>query len=179
MRKQTFSLIPFPGSDVPDVQLNGQVGRQNNSLTLQYSLRGETARILLPERSSQPVRRDGLWVTTCFEFFLAPLNDPQYWEFNLSPSGDWNVYRMDAYRRVGFREEMSIDRLQSEAWLDAGCFMLNANIDLSPLIEQNHPIQIGISSVIQTIEKHESYWALGHPDVKADFHNRDSFLIHL
>lgn len=125
------------------------------------------------------MRKDGLWVTTCFEFFLALPDDPRYWEFNLSPSGDWNVYHMDAYRRVGFREETSIQRLQIEVRNEAGCISLNADVDLSPLIPEGQPIQLGFASIIQTIDKHETYWALAHPDSKADFHIRDCFLIRL
>jgi len=179
MTKQSFSLIPCCDSDIPALQCSGRVVRQNNFLSVQYSLLGEAGNIVLPAPSTPPKRKDGLWATTCFEFFLALPDDPQYWEFNLSPSGDWNVYHMDAYRRVGFREETSIQRLQFEVTNEADCVLLNADVDLSPLISADHPIQLGFASVIQTIERHQSYWALAHLDSKADFHIRDSFLIHL
>lgn len=179
MTEQAFSLIPFPDSHIPDVKIHGHASRQNNLLTIQYSLLGETGTILLPERSTSPVRKDGLWATTCFEFFFAPQNDPQYWEFNLSPSGDWNIYHMDAYRRVGFREEMSMQRVQFEVRNEAGCISLVAHVDLTPLIPEGHPIQLAISSVLQAVDKHETFWALAHPESKPDFHIRESFLIQL
>jgi hypothetical protein len=83
-------------------------------LALQYSLAGKSADIFLPSPSAHPGRKDELWQTTCFEFFLAAKDQPGYWEFNLAPSGNWNVYRMDAYRGIGFREETSIQRLPFE-----------------------------------------------------------------
>ena len=45
-----------------------------------------------------PQRRDGLWQHTCFEAFFGVLGSDDYWEFNLAPSGDWNVYRFAGYR---------------------------------------------------------------------------------
>jgi hypothetical protein len=179
MTERAFSLIPFPDAHIPDVKIDGHASRQNNLLTIQYLLLGGTGKILLPERSRSPMRKNGLWATTCFEFFLAQHNDPQYWEFNLSPSGDWSLYHMDAYRRVGFREEMSIQRLQFEVRHQAGCVSLNASLDLSPLIQEGQPIELAVSSVLQTIDKHETFWALVHPEAKPDFHIRDSFLIQL
>jgi hypothetical protein len=33
--------------------------------------------------------------------------------------------------------------------------------------------------VIQTQDRHETYWALVHPQPQADFHLRDSFILEL
>lgn len=179
MTEQTFSLIPFSNSNIPAIQITGCVSRENGFLNLQYRLAGETGKIQLPERSTSPVRKDDLWANTCFEFFLAFPDDSRYWEFNLSPSGDWNVYHMEAYRRMGFREETSIQRLEVEMKREAGYVLLNADVDLSPLISGNQRLQLGIASIVQSANQHETYWALAHPHPKPDFHVRDSFLIQL
>lgn len=97
----------------------------------------------------------------------------------MSPSGDWNVYRMDAYRRVGFSEETSIQRLQFEAREAAGIFTLHAAADLSPLVQPTQSLEIGITAVIQTQDSNETYWALSHPAPYADFHLRESFTLAL
>jgi len=177
MNEQSFSLIPFPAPNLPDIAITGNVSRRNNLLALHYSLAGDIDGILLPSTSEHPSRKDDLWKATCFEFFLALRDQPEYWEFNMSPCGDWNVYHMDAYRRVGFREETSIQRLQFEVKREAGRFTLNAAVDLHPLVQQTQSLEIGITTIIQTKDGNETYWALAHPAPQADFHLRESFIL--
>src|SRR5688572_26316236 len=94
MPKQSFSLIPFAALEIPAITITGQVFLQANQLIVYYSLTGDISSVSLPEKSATPRRKDELWRHTCFEFFLAIKDQPAYWEFNFSPSGDWNVYRM-------------------------------------------------------------------------------------
>lgn len=176
MTKQAFSLIPFPAPNIPDISIIGEIALQKNIVILHYSLEGKIDDILLPLASMNPGRKDELWKKTCFEFFLAIKDQPQYWEFNMSPSGDWNVYHMDAYRRVCFREEMSIQQLQFEVQQEPSCFTLDAVVDLNPIIQQSHSLDVGITAVIQTADGNETYWALTHPAPLADFHLRESFI---
>jgi hypothetical protein len=123
------------------------------------------------------MRKDNLWRTTCFEFFVAVKDSPRYWEFNLSPSGEWNVYTMDAYRQVNMREETRIELLQFKVHHDAECFSLESELDLGPIIAEESLIEAGITSVIQANNGKESYWALTHPHTEADFHQRNSFIL--
>ena len=182
MTEQPFSLIPFPAQNIPDITITGKISLQNDLLVLHYSLLGKIGNVLLPAASASPRRKNELWKTTCFEFFLAIKDQPGYWEFNMSPSGDWNVYRMDAYRRAGFREETSIQRLQLEAKREAGMFVLSAAIDLNPIFQHGFASQLleaGITAIIQTKDGDETYWALAHPAPYADFHLRESFTLAL
>lgn len=179
MTQHHFSLIPFHGSNIPEIKITGKVARRKNILTVHYSLTGEMEAILFPETSAHPTRKDELWTATCFEFFLAIKGQPHYWEFNVSPSGDWNIYHMDAYRRVGFRQETLIERLQFEVLEEADYFSVDAVVDLNPIIKEEDPIEAGITSVIQSRDGNETYWALAHPKPQADFHLRESFVIEL
>ena len=177
MTGQSFSLIPFPNPNSPDITIQGKILRQNNLITIHYVLRGRLENIFLPSPIVNPTRKEELWKNTCFEFFLAVKDSSGYWEFNLSPSGDWNVYRMDAYRRIGFREETSIQRLQLETQKDTNGLLLAADVDLNSIIRIDQILEVGITAVIQTREKSESYWALVHPALEADFHLRESFIL--
>jgi len=177
MTEHSFSLIPFSDSKIPEIRLTGRISRNLNILNVYYSLMGRTAEILFPEPSRLPARRVELWRTTCFEFFLAFPEQPQYWEVNLSPSGDWNVYHMDAYRRLGFREDLSIQQLPFTIQKEPECFSVSVNLDLRPIISAEQQIQASITSVIQTKDGHETYWALTHPGLQADFHLRESFTL--
>ena len=179
MMEQSFSLIPFPDPAVPDLTIKGGLVRQNNLLGIHYALHGKIEDILLPTLSVNPRRKEELWKATCFEFFLAVKDLPQYWEFNLSPSRDWNVYRMDAYRRIGFREEMSIQQLQFDVQKHKNGFLLNATVDLNPIIKVEQILEVGVATIIQTKEGGETYWALAHPAQHADFHLRETFTLAL
>lgn len=174
---QPFFLIPFRSPTVPDLTISGNVLRQNNLLSIHYALSGSLADIFIPVLSMSPTRKDELWKTTCFEFFLAVKDLPQYWEFNISPSGDWNAYHMDAYRRIGFSEETRIQRLQFGREKDTNGFVLEAAIDLDPIIPVEAILEIGVSAIIQTRERLETSWALAHPAPEADFHLREGFII--
>ena len=175
MTELPFLLIPFLDANVPDITIKGKILRQNNLFTIHYALTGKIEDIFLPSLLVNPTRKDDLWKTTCLEFFVAIEDLPQYWEFNLSPSGDWNVYYMDAYRRIGFREETSIKRLQFETQKAANSFLLTAGVDLKPIIRLEQILEVGVTAVIQTKEGRETYWALKHPASEADFHQRESF----
>jgi hypothetical protein len=174
-----FSLIPFSAHDAPDITIQGKVDRQKNIFFVQYQLAGNVGEILLPSPIASSARKDDLWRTTCFEFFIAVKDSPQYWEFNLSPSGDWNVYAIDAYRQVNMREETRIQQLQFNVQKKMERFSLETELDLSPILPEDVYIEAGITSVIKTKDGKESYWALIHPYPKADFHARNSFVIEI
>lgn len=179
MMQHPFELVPFSEPGIPKVRITGNVVREGSAITVQYSLSGNIVEVLLPAVTPQPVRKENLWLATCFEFFLAIPGQPQYWEFNFSPSGDWNAFHMDAYRRIGFREEGLVQNpcLEIKNGIDA--FRLESSFDLSQILDSNTQMQAGVTSVIQTHHGQETYWALTHPRPQADFHLRDSFLLTL
>ena len=177
MIEQAFKLVPFPAAHTPAIRITGTVFLENQVLVLQYSLSGDIESVLLPPPSRLPSRKDELWKATCFEFFLAIKDQPGYWEFNMSPSGDWNAYHMDAYRRIGFREETAIEHLPFEFKKGSDGFFLDVSLDLTSFIRHERQLQMGIAAIIQTEGGSETYWALAHPAPDADFHLRDSFML--
>jgi hypothetical protein len=179
MMEQSFDLIPLPDPRVPDITITGCVARKRNRLTVHYALSGKLDDISLPAPAPRPERRQDLWLSTCFEFFLSIPGQPQYWEFNIAPSGEWNAFRMDAYRRVSFREDESIQAPQLKFERESDCYQLEITVDLSPILDVETQVQVGVSSVIQTLDGHETYWALMHPGSEADFHWRESFILAL
>src|SRR5215211_3872200 len=178
-KEQLFSLTPFPAPNIPAITITGSVSLQNNLLSLHYSLEGSIEDVLLRPTPPNPSRKNGLWKGTCFEFFLAIKDQPGYWEFNMSPSGDWNVYRMDDYRRVGFREETAISQLPFGFKKELGRHLLDVFVDLSSLIQPHDELQLAITAVIQAKDGAETYWALVHPAPYIDFHLRESFILAL
>ncbi len=76
---------------------------------------------------------------------------------------------MDAYRRIGFREETSIQRLQPEIKNEAGLFALNAVVDLNSIIHEDQLLEVGITAIIHTKDYNETYWASHIPLIKLIF----------
>lgn len=179
MTAQSFALIPFPAPYIPEISITGQITRRDGMLHLRYSLNGEIGNIFLPFSSAQPERKGELWKNTCFECFLSRRDQPEYWEINISPSGDWNVFHMDAYRRVGFREEMSVQMLKFEAREEREAFILDASFALHAIISEHETLDIGVTAIIQAKGGKETYWALTHLASQADFHLKASFLLAL
>jgi hypothetical protein len=99
---------------------------------------------------------------------------------NLSPAGDWNVYRFDAYRD-GMRPEPRVAPPSLDAATDAtGRFTLAATLDLAPIAELvSVPLDVGIAAVVESAAGAQSYWALLHTAPQPDFHRRESFVVRL
>jgi hypothetical protein len=173
---QRFRLIPFPSGTIPPISINGTIKRVDNQLSIHYEVSGDIDQILLPAPSTF-TRKHDLWKATCFEFFIAIKDQPRYWEFNLSPSNDWNVYAMDAYRQVNMREEIVFQQLPFEFRKTDGELSFDVSVDLNPILRPEQILQMGVTTVLQTADENESYWALAHPGQHADFHLRESFVI--
>jgi hypothetical protein len=178
---QDFCLHAFTQDSVSScLQLRGKVARSAaNLLCINYALRGNLAAILWPEQTAQPVRKNQLWQSTCFEFFVAPTGMPWYWEINLSPSGDWNVYAFADYR-AGMQEESALTALPFNIEQQPGSLLLELTFPLKTIISPAQPLDLGISAVLEDKNGQHSFWALNHHNsVQPDFHWRDSFNLHL
>jgi hypothetical protein len=117
-----------------------------------------------------------LWEATCFEFFVGSPGDQNYWEFNLSPAGDWNVFHLDDYRQ-GLRDELAVRSLPFKVEQAANSLSLALELDLSKIISIKAQIEVSVTTVIKTFQGEIYYWALTHCGSEADFHRRDSFMI--
>lgn len=152
----------------------------DGSLSFSYCLFGDIARLRIPTKTPQG-RYDGLWEHTCFEAFVAIATQPDYLEFNFSPSGQWAAYAFSTYRHPSPRpfspEPPAICTRQSDGRLE-----VDATLPLDALPENgaHASLLIGLSAVIEsadTVEGSHSYWALHHPVDRPDFHHRAGFAL--
>ncbi|ACC80128.1 DOMON-like domain-containing protein [Nostoc punctiforme] len=179
MNNQTFSLQPFPSTEsMPNLKIAGNISRNGNQFAIHYLLEGDLKEIAIALPSNTPSRKHELWKETCFEFFLGIKNSQQYWEFNLSPSGHWNVYRLDGYRQ-GMQKETAFENLPINVQNQADSLALALNVDLDKIISVEQAIEVAITTVIKDRDGKVTYWALTHRGTEADFHLRDSFIIKL
>ena len=179
MTRVHFHLDPFPGEDaIARIEISGGIGRSGNDFALHYLLSGDISQVVIPAPSDSPERKDGLWEHTCFELFLAPKGSRSYWEFNISPSGDWNVYHFRDYRQ-DMREESAFETLPFRVSANADYLSLFLECNLAGIVNDQKALEIAISAVIRTLDDQVSYRALKHRGTKPDFHRRDGFAIEL
>jgi hypothetical protein len=177
-------MIPFrlrpstPSPKTDRLALGGVCGRKSDWLCLRYELVGNLTAIALPQRFEVPQRRDNLWQETCFEFFIGVEGDRSYWEFNLSPTGDWNCYRFSDYRQ-DMKPEMALDALPFSSEQGSDRFYLELELNLACLGLAEKRLEIGITAVIEERSASTRYWAMTHTGKEADFHRRDSFTLRL
>ena len=179
MREHHFRLLPSDTGSAPaGLTLGGSLRRQGKGLAIHYVLAGGLEAVRIPAPARPPARCDGLWERTCFEFFLAVPGEETYWEFNLSPAGDWNVYRLAGYRQ-GLTPEAAYGGLEIEIRRESGALHLNLACSLPPHAQRHPPLEMAVCAVIEQKNGMLSYWALAHPGPEPDFHRRDGFQITL
>lgn len=168
------ALEPHPDSPAGPVRsLQVEAERRAGKLVLAYRLEGRLGELRIPPRA-RAARTDELWRHTCFEAFVRPPGDEAYWEFNLSPSGEWAAYGFGRYRERAADPKVDPPRIETIATpqrLD-----LKASLDLSSL---KGPWLVGISAVIETADGGRTYWALRHPPGRPDFHHARGFVLTL
>ena len=176
MKNLNFSIQPFPSDNpAPDLKITAGIGRHSNILAISYTILGSLKQLLIPERAGMPIRKHKLWEETCFEFFLGLKNSDEYWEFNFSPAGHWNVYRLKAYRK-DMQEELAFMHLPFRILNQPDSLQLAAELDLSRIVPADTALRIAVSAVIKSKYGKATYWALKHPSSQPDFHHQDSFI---
>lgn len=188
MNSRWHPLIPFDPDGPAGVAIAAQarVLRPTQQLELHFRVRG-AGTLLLPERlerPSQPERRDGLWEHTCLEAFVSAETEG-YWEFNLAPSGHWNVYRLEGYRQGLVPERfydalpMAISRGNAPGEGEGDTLELSLRCPLPPPLAAAAELQVGLTAVLESRSGPLTYWALHHPGPAADFHLRDGWSLRL
>lgn len=172
------SLAPYPGSRGPaGLRIACDATRRaDGQLHLWFSVAGAgPLRLPLSLPLAETSRKDGLWEQTCCEAFIE--FEGGYYEFNLSPAGDWALYQFAGYRAGGSSPEIAAPVVQAHRHGDL--WQLQAYIDLSssPLLRHDRSWRMGLSAVMETKDGQKTYWALAHPSDKPDFHHPDSFAL--
>lgn len=174
-------LSPHPAdADPVQIQLRARAERLQNALVLEYELSGpDLRRILFPSRVLRPQRTHELWKTTCFEAFVRVLGKPGYWEINLSPSGHWNLYRLDGYRS-NLTEEAAPRELGTRFSRTPDLVTLRTTLP-TEMIDAwaGYTWELGLCAILETTETTKTHWALTHETRLPDFHHDSGFRLTL
>ena len=173
------ALVRFGELGQDGVRVSGAVTRHGPTLRLRYVIDRMAGAVVLPPPAPAPARGDGLWQRTCCEAFVATAGEVSYWEVNVAPSGDWNVYCFDAYRN-GMRPAAESSVVSECVLDDPARFVLSATVTLgAPPLPLGLAVDVGLAVVVEHADGTRSYWALAHEASSPDFHHRDSFRLRL
>jgi len=177
-----FQLHPFSENTT---QVSGVISRYGSELNLNLQL-SPASTLVLPTTEEASKRRVGLWQETCVEIFLKNQQSTEYLEYNLSPSGDWNLFFFKDYR-VAYRGELFelpmtevpgiTHSLSSE-----GLWRFDALVPLPktiPWTKSVGQLEVGLSFVMKTQESGPHYFSLEHLKEKPDFHDPASFKLRI
>ena len=176
MAQKTIRLHPFSGQSPTELDITCTVNRQARLLQIEFRMQGDLKAVAIPAPAGRPARRHRLWEQTCFECFMAAAASPAYREFNQSPSGDWNAYCFDDYRK-GMREETAIPELIPDVRREPDLLALGCRIDLGCIGLEREALVMGVAAVVRSAEGQNTYWAASHAGPKPDFHRRQSFVV--
>ncbi len=176
-----YELLPFSKTDIHgECGISVLCSNDDFNFNVSFQLHADASDFIIPAFSpAESERKDMLWEHTCFEFFIGQHGEPQYREFNLSPSGAWNVYRFRDYRE-GMKEENLIKTLPFNVESSSeGDLKIDIKIDLN-LIQgsKDKDIETGFSAVLENKDMTKSYWALSHPKNTPDFHAREGWIFY-
>lgn len=176
-------LHPFggawPGSGGA-LRLQASALRLPQALQLSWTLASADADLAtllrLPAPAMAPRRCDGLWQHTCVEAFVAAADREPYLEVNLSPTGDWNVYGLEGYRR-GLAPLEALSALPARIEGQPRRLQLAVTLPLPQELAAAPLLAVGLTAVLEDPARGLSYWALHHPAAEADFHHRGGFTL--
>ncbi|WP_186540404.1 DOMON-like domain-containing protein [Synechococcus sp. BIOS-E4-1] len=183
MVRQVCPLIPFDFDQCPAVLAMAEfVWKENAPLELSFSLSPklntssiDCLALNTGKTHTSAQRLDNLWSHTCFEAFLARPGAKGYWEMNVSPNGDWNLYQFSDYRMGGMADPLAKAPVVNFSMDRVGC-LCTIQIPLKPWWQHTEIPEIALTMVLEDQSGCLSYWALNHPRDKPDFHDRRGFL---
>ena len=181
---QTFELRPF--SEIKTHSVSCTLRLSENTLQVHYALKATPKAhegIELPDFKESPERKIGLWERTCFEMFIKQNKQPEYFEFNFAPSGDWNCFHFssrgdDLVEYPGI-QEIPINSTTQTSDQGHKEFHLTALVNLTSLgryFYKSGGMLLNLTSVIlEPAKGRRSYWALEHLNTVPDFHDINTF----
>jgi len=162
------------------LNVEAQAKLSGHALHVNFKVMGDTSTLLMTEtqRPQQLLRGTELWKHTVFEFFMGPMSDEFYYEWNFSPALEWDFHAFLQYRQKNTIASLANGGiLNCTSDKDKNTFILKTTIDLSFsetllwYLNTHQPLRLGISAVLENKNFELTHFALKHLGNKPDFHN--------
>ena len=185
-----FILSPFEENSMlkkMDKKFSAQIKKTAPTrLDIEFILEGDLSQSQIKEPSSGAiVWGSDLWKETCFELFLAFPGTREYWEWNVSPTGQVCSYKLSDYREhepVDALMKDSMAGVMTKSFLKSPTRLsisFEINLSSDPKLEWNFLIhkecEVNLSAILLDATGRSTYWAPKHATSKADFHQRSQW----
>ena len=152
--------------------IKASIELKNNQLKLEYQIVTDLSQYSLPKQTKQQ-RVDNLWLDTCFELFIANVNDDRYWEINISPSTEWNIYQFRSYKD-DMRESNSLITPIIKRYRYDNKYYLSFESKVQRDI-WSRELQINLCVILLDIKGVRQFYSIERRKGSPDFHDRDYF----
>jgi hypothetical protein len=165
-----LELVPFaPVSSIDSLSCTIEAINEPAAMNISFLIKGDLNQISWPEDVQTS---EALWKHTCFEYFIAAVDDEYYYEFNQSPSGAWASYRFSRYRTdMTIAENIVADKFLMS--LDEE----TCDVQLEVAFPHGSEFQLGLSVILEDMNAQLHYFSLSHPQDKPDFHAREHYAL--
>ena len=152
------SLQPFGGVTY-DIQVQVSFNQNEYGLLFGWLVTGDLSLVAWATQLGQP----NLWEQTCFEAFFQVMQAPAYYELNISPEKEWNLYQLSGYRSG--RRLVSDVNVALHIEKTPAQFLLQAQFSgYWPQVQQNS------LTAILYLGDTPTHWAYTHSPTRPDFH---------
>jgi hypothetical protein len=168
MKKETHILKShYPTKRNTTVKASFQ--RHKNTITLYFELIGTVNEYHFKNPSKQQ-RADNLWKNTCFELFIANTHNNAYWEINISPSTQWNIYHFSDYKE-GMKKEKNITQPIIKTTQKNNYYSLSFTSTFTQDV-LNQELQINLAVILLDLDGVRHFYSIFKNSGNVDFHNK-------
>lgn len=169
MREMMVPLVSFhPPSEACEVQVR-LLAESSQQWQVSYRVQASNSflrSLALPSVSST-VRKQDLWKQNCFELFWKNPEGASYFEWNISPLGEWNLYEFSSYRK-GMREVTAAQTPQVSSFLSQNGFELKVTL---PQAFPSKAVHVRPAVILYPKGGEALFFSNAHASERPDFHD--------
>ena len=178
MKKQTF-ILKNHNKEEKNIVVEVSLEIKQKRVNIEYRVTGEIdnyifetfmeSEALMRLKSSSPIRANNLWKSTCFELFIAPKENLNYWELNISSSTKWNFYAFDSYKE-NMREERDISIPNIEIVQKENLYFISCEFNLREIIPKQSNFNLAVILLDRNCVRH--FYSINRKGGVVDFHDK-------
>ena len=171
MINQIYTLKHHNNIDDPTT-VKATIKLHENNLTLEYQVLGDLSHYHFPKQTKQE-RANNLWLDTTFELFIAPVGSDEYWELNIAPSTQWNLYHFTSYKE-GMKESNIISTPSIKTYVQHDKYRLTFNATVAHE-HFDQALQINLCTILLDQNGVRHFYSIERREGDVDFHDRGGF----
>ena len=169
MKKQTF-ILKNHHQEKREIKVQAKLEIEKKTIKLEFNIVGERKNYIFPS-ISPPKRAKELWKATCFELFFTSKNQKGYYEINISPSKQWNIYTFKGYRDFVTETEIASNPIITMSQQkDEYTLLFESTLDEVGLTEN---LVFNLAVILLDSNNIRHFYAINRTLGAVDFHNRE------